>query len=111
MTDHGNSLVLWKCQYNGANSIFWRSPMARAFSEIAYTPTVLAMQARQGSAASYAKFLTPQAPRNDRLGQAESAFIAARDGFYQATISETGWPYVQFRGGPKGFLRVIDEKT
>jgi uncharacterized protein len=85
--------------------------MARAFSEIAYTPTVRAMQERQGSAQSYAKFLRPEAPRNDRLGPAEAAFIAERDGFFQASVSETGWPYVQFRGGPKGFLRVIDDKT
>ncbi len=85
--------------------------MARAFSEIAYTPKVLAMQERQGSAAAYAKFLKPEVGRNDRLGPAEAAFIAERDGFYQATVSETGWPYVQFRGGPKGFLRVLDEKT
>lgn len=85
--------------------------MARAFSEIAYTPAVRAMQARQGSAATYAKFLTLEAGRNDRLGPAEAAFIAERDGFFQATVSETGWPYVQFRGGPKGFLKVIDEKT
>jgi len=85
--------------------------MARAFSEIAYTPKVLAMQERQGSAAAYAKFLKPEAGRNDRLGPAEAAFIAERDGFYQATVSETGWPYVQFRGGPKGFLSVLDERT
>ena len=85
--------------------------MARAFSEIAYTPRVRAMQERQGSAAAYAKFLKPEAGRNDWLGPAEAAFIAERDGFYQATVSETGWPYVQFRGGPKGFLRVLDEKT
>jgi uncharacterized protein len=85
--------------------------MARAFSEIAYTPAVRSMQERQGSARSYAKFLTPDAPRNDRLGPDEAAFIAERDGFFQATVSETGWPYVQFRGGPAGFLRVIDDKT
>jgi predicted pyridoxine 5'-phosphate oxidase superfamily flavin-nucleotide-binding protein len=45
------------------------------------------------------------------LTEEESEFIEARDGFYQATVSETGWPYVQFRGGPKGFLKVIDSKT
>jgi predicted pyridoxine 5'-phosphate oxidase superfamily flavin-nucleotide-binding protein len=48
---------------------------------------------------------------NDRLGPAETAFIAARDGFYIASVSETGWPYIQFRGGPAGFLRIIDERT
>ena len=85
--------------------------MARAFSEIAFTPTVRAAQARQGSAGAYEKFLAPGADRADRLGPDEKAFIEARDGFYQATVSETGWPYVQFRGGPAGFLKVLDEKT
>ena len=41
----------------------------------------------------------------------EQAFVAARDGFYQATVTATGWPYVQFRGGPVGFLKVLDAKT
>jgi hypothetical protein len=85
--------------------------MARAFAEIAFTPTVRANQQRQGSAATYAKFLTPKAERGDRLTADEAAFIAERDGFYQATVSETGWPYVQFRGGPAGFLEVLDEAT
>jgi predicted pyridoxine 5'-phosphate oxidase superfamily flavin-nucleotide-binding protein len=49
--------------------------------------------------------------RNDRLGPAEQQFINGRDGIYLASVSETGWPYVQFRGGPAGFLRVIDDTT
>jgi len=85
--------------------------MARAFAEIAFTPAVRAAQERNGSSAAYAKFLTPEAERGDRLGEAEAAFISQRDGFYQATVSESGWPYVQFRGGPAGFLRVLDDKT
>lgn len=85
--------------------------MARAFAEIAFTPRVLAEQAQQGSAAGYAKFLGGDAEPHDRLGPAEAAFVAQRDGFYQATVSETGWPYVQFRGGPRGFLKVLDERT
>jgi predicted pyridoxine 5'-phosphate oxidase superfamily flavin-nucleotide-binding protein len=47
----------------------------------------------------------------DHFGEAEAAFIAARDSFYMATVSETGWPYIQHRGGPPGFLKVFDEKT
>jgi predicted pyridoxine 5'-phosphate oxidase superfamily flavin-nucleotide-binding protein len=47
----------------------------------------------------------------DRFTEDEAAFIAARDSFYMATVSETGWPYMQHRGGPRGFLKVIDEKT
>ncbi len=84
--------------------------MARAFSEIAFTKTVRAMQSKMGSRDSYAAFdTTPD--RRDRLGAAEAEFIAERDSFYQATVGETGWPYVQHRGGPKGFLKVLDEKT
>src|SRR3546814_9298963 len=71
--------------------------MARAFAEIAFTPAVRAEQARQGSAGSYAKFLDADAAARDSLGAAEAAFVAERDGFYQATVGETGWPYVQFR--------------
>ena len=84
--------------------------MARAFSEIAFTNTVRAVQSKMGSRDSYAGFdTTPD--RRDRLGAAEAEFIAARDSFYQATVSETGWPYVQHRGGPRGFLKVLDDKT
>ncbi len=85
--------------------------MPRAFAEIAFTPDVRAEQERRGSAAAYRKFLAPMAPRDNRLGTEETAFIAERDGFYQATTSSTGWPYVQFRGGPKGFLKILDEQT
>ncbi len=85
--------------------------MTRAFYDIAFTPRVLDMQKKQGSDNAYAKFLTPEAPPNDALTEAEAAFIRARDGFYQATVSETGWPYVQYRGGPKGFLHVLNEKN
>jgi predicted pyridoxine 5'-phosphate oxidase superfamily flavin-nucleotide-binding protein len=51
------------------------------------------------------------APERDPLTQAEAEFIAARDSFYLGTISESGWPYIQHRGGPPGFLRVINETT
>lgn len=84
--------------------------MSRAFSDIAFTPAVRAMQTRMGSRANYAP-LDHAEDRRDALGPMEAEFIAERDGFYQATVSETGWPYVQFRGGPAGFLKVLDEKT
>jgi predicted pyridoxine 5'-phosphate oxidase superfamily flavin-nucleotide-binding protein len=84
--------------------------MASRFAEIAFTPAVKAQQTAHGSRASYAKFESgPE--RNHLLGPEESAFIEARDGFYLASVSETGWPYVQFRGGAKGFLNVLDAKT
>ncbi len=85
--------------------------MPRAFSEIAFTPNVRAHQHRMGSAAAYAKFIEDGPKQGHLIGPAEEAFIHARDGFYQATISETGWPYVQYRGGPAGFLKVLDQNT
>lgn len=85
--------------------------MARAFSKLAFTSEVRKLQEIQGSAKAYDKFLLPEAPENNRLGPKEKQFIAMRDGFYQATVSETGWPYVQFRGGPRGFLKVLDDRT
>ena len=84
--------------------------MSRAYSDIAFTPTVRAMQRRMGSRASYAR-LDQAEDRRDELTEREAEFIHGRDGFYQATVSETGWPYVQFRGGPAGFLKVLDAKT
>lgn len=84
--------------------------MALAFAQIAFTPSVRDQQQRLGSG-NYANLLSPERTGGDTLGPAESAFIEERDGFYQATASETGWPYVQFRGGTPGFLKVIDPQT
>lgn len=85
--------------------------MARAFAEIAFTEAVREQQRKYGSADAYAKFLLADAERQDTLTDTEIEFIAARDGFYQASVSETGWPYVQFRGGPLGFVKIINENT
>ncbi len=87
--------------------------MSQAFSDIAFTPAVRAAQTRMGSRKHYARLDESEDRRdqNDRLGRMETDFIQTRDSFYQATVSETGWPYVQFRGGPAGFLKVMDEKT
>lgn len=84
--------------------------MSNAFLDIAATPAVKAQQAAHGSRQAYAR-LEGGEPKNTRLDAAEEAFIAARDSFYMATVSESGWPYVQHRGGPVGFLRVLDERT
>ncbi|HCZ16932.1 MAG TPA: pyridoxamine 5'-phosphate oxidase [Candidatus Accumulibacter sp.] len=84
--------------------------MARAYSEIAFTPAVRAFQTRMGSRRNYAA-LDHAAERGDTLGASEAEFIAERDGFYQASVGENGWPYVQFRGGPAGFLRLLDQRT
>jgi predicted pyridoxine 5'-phosphate oxidase superfamily flavin-nucleotide-binding protein len=84
--------------------------MARAFAEITFTDSVKAAQERYGSREANRNFELAEDRRNE-LGPREREFIEARDGMYQATISESGWPYVQFRGGPPGFLRVLDERT
>jgi uncharacterized protein len=75
------------------------------FGDIMFTDTVKAEQERRGSRASYAKMTARPAPEG--LSEREAAFIAARDSFYMASVTETGWPYVQHRGGPTGFLRVL----
>lgn len=86
--------------------------MSHAFAEIAFTPSVKAAQQRDGSRAGYARnFESDSEISNARLGDAETEFIAAQRSFYMATVSETGWPYLQHRGGPRGFLKVLDEKT
>jgi predicted pyridoxine 5'-phosphate oxidase superfamily flavin-nucleotide-binding protein len=80
--------------------------MTHRFAEIAFTPTVRLMQERHGSRAQYARLQENGSP-NDTLGPQEAAFLARADGFYLSTVSETGWPYVQHRGGPAGFLKVL----
>jgi len=85
--------------------------MARRFSELMFTPHVKAVQEAEGSRSSYVRFEDPAASGTDRLGEKEAGFIAARDSFYMATVSETGWPYVQHRGGPAGFLKLLDDRT
>lgn len=85
--------------------------MPRAFSELTFTPAVRAHQRRMGSAESYAKFIEGGPLQGHLIGATEKAFIEARDGFYQSTVSETGWPYVQYRGGPIGFLKVLGPQT
>ena len=84
--------------------------MAYAFAEIAFTPSVRDQQHKNGSG-NYAKFLSDERVGGHELGERERDFIERSDGFYQATVSETGWPYVQFRGGPAGFLQVLGPKT
>jgi uncharacterized protein len=80
------------------------------FAEIAFTPAVKLVQERLGSRERNARIET-QGASQDRLGPDEAAFIAERDSFFVATVGETGWPYIQRRGGPKGFLKVLDRHT
>lgn len=82
--------------------------MTNRFTEIAFTDAVVAQQEAMGSRALYDRHARRATPHN-RIGEDEAAFIAGRDSFYMATISSSGWPYVQHRGGPAGFLKVLDE--
>jgi uncharacterized protein len=82
--------------------------MAYGFLDIAGTPSVRAAQAAMGSEHLWGRDFHRDF---DRFTPNEVEFIAARDSFYMATVSETGWPYVQHRGGPKGFLKVVDDRT
>ena len=84
--------------------------MTHRFAEIAFTDSVKAAQDDYGSRA-HNEHLQAVAGPNDALGPKEADFIAQRDTFYLATVSETGWPYVQHRGGPPGFLKVLDRKV
>jgi predicted pyridoxine 5'-phosphate oxidase superfamily flavin-nucleotide-binding protein len=84
--------------------------MGHRFAEIAFTDAVRRMQEHHGSRRRYAA-MEEADDRNHALGAREADFIAARDSFYMATVSETGWPYVQHRGGPPGFLKVLDQRT
>ncbi len=84
--------------------------MGHKFAEIAFTPNVKKAQEVNGSRCSYAR-LEQGEVHHDVLGSNEAGFIAERDSFYMATVSETGWPYIQHRGGPPGFIRVLDKKT
>jgi hypothetical protein len=84
--------------------------MPNAFATISFTESVKAAQSLYGSRERNQSFELSEDPRNE-LGEFEAEFIEARDSFYQATISENGWPYVQHRGGPIGFLRVLDSRT
>jgi uncharacterized protein len=79
------------------------------FLDIASTPAVRAAQEANGAGEYWANFHGDRA--FDRFTPAEAAFIGERDSLYMATVSESGWPYVQHRGGPPGFIRVLDEKT
>ena len=84
--------------------------MGHKFAEIAFTPGVKSEQERNDSRRGYAR-LEGGDDHHDKLGADEAAFLAGRDSFYMATVSEAGWPYIQHRGGPAGFVHVLDSKT
>lgn len=83
--------------------------MAYSFLDIAITPSVRAVQSEMGVDHLWNDFKGKRT--FDRFGEGEEAFIASRDSFYMASVSQAGWPYVQHRGGPAGFLKLLDERT
>lgn len=82
--------------------------MNKNFTKLAFTKSVKDVQEKYGSRISYARM---ESGDKYVLTDRETAFIESRDGFYMATVGENGWPYVQYRGGPKGFLNVLDSTT
>ena len=84
--------------------------MSVKFGEFAFTPEVKAAQAQRGSRETYARYIA-NGPASDTITPRLAAFITQLDGFYFGTLSSSGYPYIQFRGGPPGFLKVLDDKT
>lgn len=81
--------------------------MTHRFADITFTESVKAAQEYYGSRDQNDRLQNRFGP-NDQLSSRETRFIEQRDTFYIASVSETGWPYVQHRGGPPGFLRVVN---
>jgi uncharacterized protein len=81
--------------------------MAKNFTEIGFSPASKVLQEKFGSRASYARMEANTF--FDGLTENARAFIAQRDSFYMATTGENGFPYIQHRGGPKGFLKILDD--
>ncbi len=84
--------------------------MTTTYRSLIFSDAVKAAQTAQGSRQGYARE-EGSAAMPDRLGQAEAAFIEARDSLYMATTGAGGWPYMQHRGGPPGFVKVISESA
>lgn len=99
-------------RFEFAIAIDQRPDLTNIFFDLAFTPSVRAAQQHDGSRAGFLRnFESDDEPTNQRLGDAETDFIGGQRSFYMATVSETGWPYVQHRGGPRGFLKVLDPLT
>jgi uncharacterized protein len=85
--------------------------MGRRFQELAFTPLVKENQAKHGSRRQYERMEKSAPQGDDALGPDEQTFITHRDSFYMASVSETGWPYIQHRGGFKGFVHILNPST
>jgi len=84
--------------------------MSHKFYDLTFTPAVKAAQEHYGTRKNYARFEGGE-PDFHGLTDVEIDFIGERDGFYMATVGDDEQPYIQFRGGPKGFLKVLDDQT
>jgi uncharacterized protein len=84
--------------------------LTKSFGSLVFTPVVKALQERYGSRRQYER-MEELGSAPGGLGPEEQEFLRERDTFYIASLGQTGWPYVQHRGGPKGFLKVMDERT
>lgn len=84
--------------------------MASKFGEIAFTTEVKAAQSDRGSRETYERYIA-KGPTNDTVTPHLREFIAELDGFYFGTVGSNGYPYIQFRGGPPGFLKVLGNQT
>ena len=84
--------------------------MADNFTELAFTESVKMQQEKYGTRTAYARMEQGGKFRNQLTWQ-EQGYIKDRDSFYLASVGENGWPYMQFRGGPKGFLKVVGDNT
>lgn len=84
--------------------------MPNQYHKIAFTPAVKALQEAEGSREMYAKYEASPKVMKTALGDAEQAYIAERDSFYLASVGETGWPYMQHRGGPAGFVKMLSDQ-
>jgi uncharacterized protein len=99
-SSHGKHQYPWQAERS--------SVMGKGYAAIAFTGAVRDEQERIGSRRHFAT--VEQDGRDDsRLGEAESAFLATRESFYLSSVSETGWPYIQHRGGPPGFVQVLED--
>lgn len=84
--------------------------MGHKFAQTLFSPAAKAIQNRNGSRAAYDR-VAQFGANHDTLSENEASFIAERDSFYMATVSPDGWPYIQHRGGPTGFLKILNPRT
>ncbi len=84
--------------------------MPRQFGAIAFTPAVKAIQEKMGSRENYERFVERGAD-NNTITPELAQFISCMDGFYLGTVTSNGYPYIQFRGGKVGFLKILNDRT